>query len=91
MRVPATTKEHKTALRLLKLIPLEGTLLTGDAAFTQRDWCRAIVAGGGDYWITVKEKQPTLLQDIHDGFRRAFSPEGARRAAAGRPRGAQPQ
>ena len=44
--VPGKTNEHKTALELLKLIPLKGTLITGDAAFTQRDLCEAVVRGG---------------------------------------------
>ncbi len=39
LRVPGKTNEHKTALELLKILPLEGTLFTGDAAFTQRDFC----------------------------------------------------
>ena len=46
--VPGETNEHKTALELLKLIPLKGTLITGDAAFTQRDLCAAVVRGEGD-------------------------------------------
>src|SRR5207248_1883222 len=47
--VPGKSNEHKTALELLKLIPLKGTLLTGDAAFTQRDFCEAVVRGQGGY------------------------------------------
>jgi len=82
LRVPAGTNEHKAALRLLQLIPLEGTLVTGDAAFTQRDFCQAVVDGGGDYFVTVKDNQPALKEDIEAGFRRAFSPEGAPGAAA---------
>jgi hypothetical protein len=81
LRVPADTNEHKAALELLKLIPLGGTVITGDAAFTQRDVCEAVVAGGGDYFLAVKENQPTLLADIRAGFARAFSPPGAGRAA----------
>ena len=40
--VAAKTNEHKTALALLKLIPLEGKLVMGDAAFCQRDLSRKI-------------------------------------------------
>jgi len=40
--VDATTNEHKTALELLDLIPVKGKLLTGDAAFCQRDLSRKI-------------------------------------------------
>jgi len=85
LRVPDSTNEHKTALELLKVIPLEGAVLTGDAAFCQRDLCAAIASGGGDYIITVKANQPTLQQDIATGFARAFSPGRAGPAAANRP------
>jgi hypothetical protein len=76
LAVPGKTNEHKTALELLKLIPLKGTLVTGDAAFTQRDLCAAVVAGEGDYFLTVKENQPTLEADIRAAFVPAFSPSG---------------
>jgi hypothetical protein len=49
LAVPGKTNEPKTALELLQLIPLKGTLVTGDAAFPQRDLCEAVVQGGGDY------------------------------------------
>lgn len=80
------TNEHKTALEVLKVIPLGGLILTADAAFTQRDVCDAIVAGGGHYVLPVKDNQPTLKADIAAGFARAFSPPGAGRATGGRPR-----
>jgi hypothetical protein len=76
LAVPGRTNEHKTALELLKLIPLKGTLITGDAAFTQRDLCTAVVAGEGDYFLTVKDNQPTLEADIRAAFDPAFSPSG---------------
>ncbi len=77
LRVPGKTNEHKTALELLKLIPLNGTLITGDAAFTPRDLCEAVVQGGGDYFLSVKDNQPTLEADIRAAFGPAFSPSGA--------------
>jgi hypothetical protein len=82
LAVPGKTNEHKAALELLKLIPLKGTLITGDAAFTQRDLCEAVVKGGGDYFLTVKDNQPTLEADIRAAFSPAFSPPGGQ--AAGR-------
>jgi DDE_Tnp_1-associated/Transposase DDE domain len=84
LSVSGKTNEHKTALELLKLIPLKGTLITGDAAFTQRDLCAAVIKGGGDYFLTVKDNQPTLESDIRAAFSPAFSPSGA--AAEGRRR-----
>jgi hypothetical protein len=84
LRVPGKTNEHKTALELLKILPLKGTLFTGDAAFTQRDFCEAVIEGGGDYFLTVKENQPTLEADIRAAFGPAFSPSGAAQAGRGR-------
>lgn len=40
--VHAKTNEHKTALQMLDLIPLEGKVVTGDAMFCQRDLSRKI-------------------------------------------------
>jgi predicted transposase YbfD/YdcC len=91
LAVPGQTNEHKAALELLKLIPLEGTLITGDAAFTQRAFCAAVVAGGGDYFLTVKDNQPTLEADIRAAFGPAFSPSGAEAAVHRRRPGAQPR
>jgi hypothetical protein len=90
LRVPGKTNEHKTALELLKLIPLKGTLITGDAAFTQRDLCEAIVQGQGDYFLSVKDNQPTLGADIRAAFRPAFSPSGGTAAGERRRPGPEP-
>lgn len=76
LAVPGKTNEHKTALELLKLIPLKGTLITGDAAFTRRDLCAAVIQGEGDYFLTVKDNQPTLRADIRAAFGPASSPSG---------------
>jgi len=90
LRVDAKTNEHKAALELLKLIPLKGTLITGDAAFTQKDLCQAIVEGGGDYFISVKENQPTLRQNILDAFDRPVSPSGESNPRSAGTRGRKP-
>lgn len=74
LAVPGKTNEPKTALGLLKLIPVKGTLVTGDAAFTQRDLREAVVQGEGDDFLTVKDNQPTLKADIRAAFGSAFSP-----------------
>jgi len=58
------TNEHKTALRLLTGLVLEGRLITGDAMFCQRDLSRQILDDGGHYLWVVKDNQPTLLADI---------------------------
>jgi hypothetical protein len=75
-RVPAETNEHKAALALLKSMVLEGRVITGDAAFCQRDLCRQVVADGGHYLLKVDDNQPTLKADIVAAFGPAFSPLG---------------
>jgi len=81
LQVDSKTNEHKAALQLLNLIPMENTLVTGDAAFTQKDLCQEIVNRKGDYFITVKDNQPTLNKNILDAFTTAVSPSRESAAA----------
>jgi hypothetical protein len=64
LRVDSKTNEHKAALELLRILPIRGKVITGDAMFTQRDFCAGVIEGGGDYILPVKENQPTLLANI---------------------------
>ncbi len=83
LRVAPDANEITAALKLLKGLSLGGVLVTGDAEFAQREICRTIVAGGGDYFFVVKHNQPRLRADIallfaappHDGA--AASPRDA--------------
>jgi hypothetical protein len=72
--VPPTTNEAKTALDLLKTIVLKGRLVTGDAAFCQRELCEQIVDSGGDYLFVVKDNQPELKAAVEADFQPGFSP-----------------
>lgn len=76
VRVDAKTNEHKAALEFLGLLPLEGKIVTGDAMFCQRDFCEEVIRQGGDYVLTVKDNQPSMLQHIATMFAEssAFSP-----------------
>ena len=68
VRVDAKTNEHKAALQLLGILPVQGRIVTGDAMFCQRDVCREIVNQGGDYLFLVKDNQRRLQVDIAAGF-----------------------
>lgn len=68
LRVDAKTNEHKAALELLGVLPLKGKVVTGDAMFTHRDVCAAVIDRGGDYVLPVKDNQPTLAKDIAAAF-----------------------
>lgn len=68
VRVDGKTNEHKAALQLLGVSPLEGKVVTADAMFTHRDVCAAIGEAGGDYILPVKDNQPQLRADIEAAF-----------------------
>ena len=65
------TNEHKTALRLLRGVVLEGRLITGDAIFCQRDLSQQVIEAHGHYLWFVKENQPTLLARYPGRLRRS--------------------
>ena len=53
---------------LIEMLVLKGVVITGDAMFTQREVARKIISKGGDYLISVKANQPSLLEDIKQAF-----------------------
>lgn len=74
-QVKATTNEHKAALKLLDILPIEGKVVTGDAMFCQRDLSQKVVKKGGDYLWAVKGNQEELMTDIAAALEDAdFSP-----------------
>lgn len=66
--------ELTVAPKLLHVLDLQGKIVTGDAAFTQRNLSVQIVAAGGDYVWKVKDNQPTLHADIDQLFASATEP-----------------
>jgi hypothetical protein len=69
IEVATDESEAQSLLRLLGILPLEeGALLTGDAAYLQRDVCRRVVEQRADYLLVVKKNQPTLEQAAQDAF-----------------------
>jgi hypothetical protein len=68
MEVDGKTNEPKAALELLRLISMKGTVVTGDAIFTQRDLSQQIIDEGGEYFWTVKDNQKTLRTEIDNAF-----------------------
>ncbi len=66
--VPPDSGEVVEVLELLKSLPLEGAVVTGDAAFTFEPVVEAIRRGGGDYFLFVKGNQPELEAEIAHAF-----------------------
>jgi predicted transposase YbfD/YdcC len=57
--------------KLLELLDLHGALVTIDAMGCQKEIAEAIVEGGGDFLLTVKDNQPTLHATISAAFEKA--------------------
>ena len=53
---------------LLKLLDLQGALVTIDAIGCQKRITEEIIAGGADYVLAVKDNQPTLHEDVQQVF-----------------------
>ena len=80
MAVPSGTNETTTARDLLDMLPpIDGALLTFDAAHTNSETARKVVMDkGADYLLPVKGNQPTLLDHAERLLPQAvFSPSGA--------------
>jgi len=68
LAVPPDSGEVVEAFRLLKELPFDGAVITGDAAFTYPPLAAAIREGGGDYFLFVKGNQPELEAELAHAF-----------------------
>lgn len=68
LTVEPDQNEITAAMALLKGLPLDGAIITGDAIFTQREICKYIRDANGHYLFVVKDNQPTLNADIAESF-----------------------
>lgn len=63
--VDQKTNEIPVAQELIPPLDLEGRLVSLDALHTQDETARKVVMeAGGDYLLTVKKNQPTLLENV---------------------------
>ena len=60
----AKSNEITAIPKLLKLLDLNGAVVSIDAMGCQKTIARAIVAGGGDYLLQVKQNQPELHESL---------------------------
>ena len=66
--VAPEANEITAAMALLKGLPLDGAIITGDAIFAQREICRHIRDAKGHYLFAVKGNQPELESNIKVAF-----------------------
>lgn len=69
------SNEIRAIPELLRVLALEGCIVTVDALGCQIEIASAIIAQGGDYLLAVKENQKRLYQDLHDLFHEAQEAE----------------
>ena len=50
---------------MLIYLDIEGKTVTADAMHCQRETCRRVIQGKGDYLFGLKENQPSLREDVH--------------------------
>lgn len=66
--VDAKSNEITAIPALLDLLDLNGAIVTIDAMGCQKAIAQQIIDQDGDYILTVKDNQPTLLADIQQAF-----------------------
>jgi hypothetical protein len=66
--VPPDSAEAIEALKLIRELPLDGAVVTGDAAFTYDRIVAAIRDRGGHYFLFVKANQPELQAELRHAF-----------------------
>ena len=64
----AKSNEITAIPELLKLLDLEGAVVTIDAMGCQKDIATGIIQKKGEYLLAVKENQPRLYEDIGQAF-----------------------
>ncbi len=79
MAVDTRTNEITAAPQVIKMLDLQGKIVTGDALYAQRELSEQVVQAGGDYIWSVKDNQPRLREDIEQLFQpevyvKGFSP-----------------
>jgi predicted transposase YbfD/YdcC len=69
-QVAVAEKSHEitACFDLIEMLVLEGLVITGDAMFTQRQIAEKIISKRGDYLLSVKANQPSLLEEIKQAF-----------------------
>jgi predicted transposase YbfD/YdcC len=68
----AKSNEITAIPELLKLLDLDGAVVTIDAMGCQKDIATEIVGAGGEYVLAVKENQPHLYEDVQRAFDEAL-------------------
>ena len=58
------TNEIPVFQAMLNILDIKGKTITADALHCQKETCRKIISGGGDYVFGLKENHKTLYEDV---------------------------
>ena len=64
--VDGKSNEIPAVRELIELLDISGCMVVADALNCQKKTAKAIIDGGGDYLLNVKDNQETLKKDIED-------------------------
>jgi predicted transposase YbfD/YdcC len=70
--VDEKSNEIPAVKELLKLLDLEGAVVTADAMHCQKETAQAVIGKGADFLLMVKGNQPTLQEELHRAIAEAF-------------------
>jgi predicted transposase YbfD/YdcC len=71
--------EAKGALEVLRMLSLEGCIVTGDALHCNRPFVETVLKRGGDYAVALKQNQGKLFDAVARRFARAGTRSVAKR------------
>ena len=60
------SNEIPAVRNLIDLLKIEGCIVVADALHCQKDTAKAVITGGADYLLSVKDNQETLKKEIED-------------------------
>jgi predicted transposase YbfD/YdcC len=72
-KVDSKSNEITAVPLLLKLLNLQGAIVTWDAMGTQTEIAKQIKSGGGEYVLALKGNQGKLFQQVEGWFEQAIA------------------
>ena len=74
-QIEAKEKENEitVAPELMRLLDLQGTVVTGDALLTQKELVNQIQTSGGDYLLSLKGNHETAYKEVESFFEQALN------------------
>ena len=73
VRISTKSNEIDATPELLKVLDLQGAVVTADALNCQKKTARTILDRGGQYLLALKENQGALFEQVRDQFQRRSS------------------